>query len=62
MQAASNPEERQKIRDQHRAVIEARAKEQGIALPYGGRGQRGRGYWQGPATPQPNVPQQPYSA
>jgi Spy/CpxP family protein refolding chaperone len=61
MQAASTAEERQKIRDQHRAVIEARAKEQGMTLPESGRGPRGRGWWQSP-QPQPNVPQQPYSA
>jgi hypothetical protein len=61
MQAAATAEERQKIRDQHRAVIEARAKEQGVTLP-DARGPRGRGYGQTPVTPQPNVPQQPYSA
>lgn len=62
MQAATTADERQKIRDQHRAVIEARAKEQGIILPEGGRGPRGRGAWQTPATPQPNVPQHADSA
>jgi hypothetical protein len=66
MQAASTAEERQKIRDQHRAVIEARAREQGISLPERGNGWRGQGLRRGPAapdvTPQPSVPQQPYSA
>jgi Spy/CpxP family protein refolding chaperone len=62
MRSAATAEEREKLREDHRALITARAKEQGITLPEGGRGLRGHGRWPSPATPQPNVPQQPTSA
>jgi hypothetical protein len=66
MQAATTAEERQKVRDEHRAIVVARAKEQGITLPERGYGWRGHGFRRGPSAPgyapQPNVPQQPFSA
>jgi hypothetical protein len=49
MQAAKTPEERAKIRDEHRATAQARAKEKGITLPEPGP--------RGPATgPAPGAP------
>lgn len=53
MQAATTPEERQTIRDEHRALAEARAKEKGIAFPERGIGcgPGGRGPGHGPGGP-----------
>ncbi|MGA8053041.1 MAG: hypothetical protein WCA12_04140 [Burkholderiales bacterium] len=53
MQAATTPEERQTIRDEHRALAEARAKEKGIAFPERGIGcgPGGRGPGFGPGGP-----------
>lgn len=49
MQEAKTPEERAKIRDEHRATAQARAKEKGITLPEPGP--------RGPATgPAPGAP------
>jgi len=64
MQQAATPEDRQKIRDAHRAVIEQRAQEKGVTLaqPYGGaRGpgaQGGQGWHRhGPGGQGPNAGQ-----
>ncbi|MCX7893463.1 MAG: hypothetical protein N2544_14020 [Burkholderiales bacterium] len=67
MRNAVTAEERQKLREEHRALVTARAKEQGVTLPERGKWMRGPGgYAPKPAAPnaapQPNVPQQPYSA
>ena len=53
MQAATTPEERQTIRDEHRALAEARAKEKGIEFPERGIGcgPGGRGPGHGPGGP-----------
>jgi hypothetical protein len=56
MHAAQTPEERQKLRAEHRALAESRAKDKGITLPpEGHRGPHGPG-GPGPATaPVPNT-------
>jgi uncharacterized protein YciI len=43
MRSAQTVEERQKLRDEHRALAEARAKEKGITLPHPGSGPRAGG-------------------
>jgi hypothetical protein len=50
MRSAQTVEERQKLRDEHRALAETRAKEKGITLPQPGSGPRagGPGYGRGP--------------
>jgi hypothetical protein len=48
MQQAATPEERQKIRDAHRAAIEQRAKEKGVTLAQPYQGHRGPGAQGGP--------------
>ena len=69
MRNARSPVERQSIRNEHRKLMEARAKERGITLPeprgsgggpggpgYGGRGEgRGPGYGPGAAGKGPGV-------
>lgn len=56
MHSAQTVDERMKLRDEHRAIAEARAKEKGITLPQPGqRGPRGPGY--GPGWPQQPAPQ-----
>lgn len=52
MEAAKTPEERTKIRDEQRAIAQARAKEKGITLPEPG-GRRGPGPGAGPGAPKP---------
>lgn len=49
MAGAKTAEEHEKIRDQHRALIEQRAKEKGVTLPPQGKGPHGAagGYWRG---------------
>jgi hypothetical protein len=52
MRSAQTAEERQKMRDEHRALAETRAKEKGITLPQPGSGPRagGPGYGRGPGA------------
>lgn len=51
MQQAATPEDRQKIRDAHRATVEQRAKEKGVTLAQPQYGPRGPGAQGGPGGP-----------
>lgn len=73
MRAATSRDERIKLRDEHRAEMQKRAKEKGITLPEpragmgagmgpgAGKGMRGPGMGGGPANP-PGAPASPPSA